>query len=149
MKKGFTILIADRNRHVREFLKREMMAEGNNILLAKSGQEVLKCIYDHNKPLDLLILELDLPDIGGLSILEKLQDRIPTLPVVVHTYLSEYLYHPDVLCANAVVEKKGTNIDRLKEVVSDVLRKSYGHIKRSPTRPARCETHERPKRDRP
>jgi len=121
LEKRFTILIADRNRHVREFLKREMVAEGYHILLAKSGQEALKCIYDHNKPLDLLILELDLPDIGGLSILEKLQDRIPTLPVVVHTYLSEYLNHRAVLNAAAIVEKKGNSIDHLKKAVSYTL----------------------------
>ena len=123
LKKRFTILIADRNPHVREFLKREMMAEGYHILLAKSVQEVLKFIYDNNRPLDLLILELDLPDTGGLPILKKLEDRIPNLPVVVHTYLSEYLNHPAVLCAAAIVEKKGNSIDHLKKAVSSTLRK--------------------------
>lgn len=147
LEKRFTVLIADRNPHVREFLKREMMAEGYHILLAKSTKEVLKYIYDHDRPLDLLILELDLPDIGGLPILENLQDRIPTLPVVVHTYLSEYLNHPDVLCANAIVEKKGTNIDRLKEVVSDVLQNTYGHIKLRSKTPALGKTHKRPPKD--
>jgi DNA-binding NtrC family response regulator len=121
LEKRCTILIADRNPHVRELLKREMIAWGYHILLAKSAQEVLHYVYDHKRPLDLLILELDLPDTSGLYILEKLQDRIPTLPVIVHTYLSEYLNHPSVMSAATVVEKNGNSIEELKKAVSHTL----------------------------
>lgn len=37
MAKKFTILTADRNRNVREFLKREMIAEGYRVKVAKIG----------------------------------------------------------------------------------------------------------------
>jgi len=120
MRKEFTILIADRNRHVRELLKRELMTEGYKILMAKSAQEVLEQVY-HNEPLDLVILDLDLPHAGGTQILEKINDRIPPLPVVVHTFLSEYSNHPSVFNAAALVEKDGASIDRLKEIVSKLL----------------------------
>ncbi|MFX0199509.1 MAG: response regulator [Candidatus Hodarchaeota archaeon] len=119
MKEPFTILITDRNRHVREFLKREMVAEGYQVKLAKSGREIMKLVFSQGH-LDLVILDLDLPDAGELDILERLQDRIPVLPVVVHTFLPEYF-----ISSAAFVEKSGTNIDRLKEVVFDILRKSY------------------------
>jgi DNA-binding NtrC family response regulator len=125
MREPFTILIADRNPHVREFLKREMVAEGFRVKLAKSGREVLKLIFNQEN-LDLLILDLDLPDASELSVLEKVQDRIPTLPVVVHAFTSDYSEeHPAVSSATAFVEKRGSNIDRLKKVVSEVLRRSY------------------------
>ncbi|MBW1738006.1 MAG: response regulator [Deltaproteobacteria bacterium] len=75
MAKKFTILIADRNRNVREFLKREMIAEGYRVRLAKNGQEVLKLAYQHG-PLDLLILDMDLPDAIEIPVLEVLGDRI-------------------------------------------------------------------------
>lgn len=125
MEGRFTILIADRNRHVREFLKREMLADGYRVELASNGREVLEWIYRRH-PLDLLILDLDLPGVGETSLFERLQNRVPTLPVVVHTFLSEYISHPAVLSSAALVEKKGNNIDRLKQVVYDVLRKFYG-----------------------
>ena len=124
MKEPFTILIADRNRHVREFLKREMIEEGYRVQVAKNGREVLKLGFNH-EPLDLLILDLDLPDASELDVLGKLQDRIPVLPVVVHAFLSEYIDQSAVLSTAAFVEKKGTSIDRLKKVVLDVLRESY------------------------
>jgi len=122
VEKDFTILIADRNRHVREFLKREMEAEGYRVRLAKSGREVLKLVY-HHEPLDLLILDPDLPDADESSLLKKLQDRALNLPVVVHTFLTDYANNPAVLSMAAFVEKGGNSIERLKKVVFDILRK--------------------------
>ena len=124
VKNEFTILIADRNPRIREFLKREMKAEGYRVRLAGNGQEVMRLIYSR-EPVHIVVIDLDLPDVSELSILEKLQERIPTLPVVVHTFLSEYINHPAVLSTAALVEKKGNSIDRLKQVVSDIMRKSY------------------------
>ncbi|MCD6223991.1 MAG: hypothetical protein J7K32_00460, partial [Deltaproteobacteria bacterium] len=58
-----------------------------------------------------------------LRIPEKLQDRIPTLPVVVHGFFSDYADHPDVFNKTSVffVEKKGNSVERLKQLVSDLL----------------------------
>ncbi len=123
MVKKFTILIADRNRHVREFLKREMIAEGYQVRLGSSSQEVLKWAF-HHEPLDLLILDPDLLDAEDAALFEKLNDRIPTLPVVVHSFGSDYSSHPGLADAAAFVEKTGNSVERLKQVVSEVLRQS-------------------------
>jgi len=121
----FTILISDRNRNVREFLKREMLEEGYRVHLAKSGREVLEWAY-HHESIDLAILDLDLPDASEMAILEKLEDRIPTLPVVIHAFLSDYDNHPAVLNAAALVEKEGNSVERLKKVVAEILGKLNG-----------------------
>ena len=89
MKDQFTILIADRNSHVRKFLQREMTAAGYRVRLAESAGEVLKCAFRH-EPLDLVILDPDLPGAEDTSLLQHLFDRIPALPVVVHSYSAEY-----------------------------------------------------------
>ncbi|SPD74447.1 conserved hypothetical protein [uncultured Desulfobacterium sp.] len=120
MEKEFTILIADRNHHVRELLKREMMAEGYIIRVAKNGQEVLKWVYDQ-EPLDLVILDLDLPDFEETQVLDKINDRVPYLPVVIHTFVSEYNNNPAIKTAAGLVEKDGSSISRLKEMVSSLL----------------------------
>jgi len=120
MDKRHTILIADRNSHVRGFLKRELMAEGYDIRLATCGREVLKWAY-RVQPLDLIILDLDLPDIDEQLLFSKLQDRIPVLPIVIHSF------HPDgaQLAVDyeyaAFVEKGGNSIEKLKTVVNDML----------------------------
>lgn len=124
MKDTFTILIADRNPHVRDFLKRELVAEGYEVRLARNVRETLGSIYNP-EPLDLLILDLDLPDANELNILEKLQDRMPSLPVIVHTYMTDYKGHPLSLNSATFVEKEGTNIDGLKRAVREILMRSY------------------------
>jgi CheY-like chemotaxis protein len=121
LKEAFTILIADRNPNVRELLKRELVAEGYRVELARSGREVLGFISDPAKALDLVIVDPDLPDMGEFSLLEVIRTRAPDLPVVVHTFLTEYINHPVVL-SSAVVEKDGRHVDRLKDVVGEVLR---------------------------
>ena len=55
-KNTFTILVADRNPNVRDFLKRELMAEGYRVLQAKDNREVLKRVFSRT-PLDLLIFD--------------------------------------------------------------------------------------------
>ena len=121
MGKEFTILIADRNRNVREFLKREMIEAGYSVRVAGNGREVLKWVYNY-EPIDLLILDPDLPDAGELSILEEIVDRIPALPVVVHAFSSDYANNPSVMDTIAFVEKNGSSIEHLKKVIFELLR---------------------------
>ncbi len=122
MEKEFKILVADRNQHVREFLKRELMAEGYRVRLAKNVQEIINKVY-HTETLDLLILDPDLPGSDKLALLKKLQNRIPALPVVVHTYLADYTDYTNELSKLFFVEKSGNSVENLKKVVHEVLRK--------------------------
>jgi DNA-binding NtrC family response regulator len=122
VEKKIKILVADRNQHVREFLKREFIAEGYGVRLAKNVQEVLKKVY-HTETLDLLILDPDLPGTDKLALLKKLQNRIPALPVVVHTYLADYTDYTNELSKLAFVEKSGSSVESLKKMVHEILRK--------------------------
>ena len=124
MHKGFTILIADRNPHVREFLRREMGAEGYRIKVAESGWKVLEIAY-HHEPLDLLLLDPDFSDMDGLCLLKKLQDRIPTLPVVVHTFMDDYKESAADFIGVRFVEKKGNSIEHLKPIVQEMLQQFF------------------------
>jgi CheY-like chemotaxis protein len=123
MGEGFTILVADRNRHVGDLLQRELQAEGYLVQFARDDREVLKLLGAIPSP-HLLILDLEIPYAGGLAILEQLRRDYPWLPVVIHTFLTEHETHPDVVASAAFVEKGG-DTERLKAVVRDVLNKHY------------------------
>lgn len=125
MKKPIKILIADRNSNVREFLRRELLAEGYSVELAENGREVLKWAY-HREPADLLILDPDLPDAEESFLLKKLRQRIPYLPVVLHTFLSDYLSAAKIINPTEFVEKGGNSIEKLKKVVTEILNKTAG-----------------------
>lgn len=124
VKKDFIILIADRNPHVRKFLKREMLAAGYQVLLAENGREVLKMALHQECP-DLLILDPNLPDADAASLITELQNRIPLLPIVVHTFLSEYPDPSETFAVDAVIEKNGSSIETLKSVVANILYRSH------------------------
>jgi DNA-binding NtrC family response regulator len=120
-----TILIADRNSHVRMFLMRELMAAGYRVQLAATAESVLKIVYAQ-RPINLLILDPDLPGIEPNTLLEKLADRIPALPVVLHTHRS----HDEALFTTnnpwvTVIEKDGDSVVRIKEIVGKLL-SSFG-----------------------
>lgn len=120
----FNILIADRNRHVREFLRRELMAEGYRVQLAKDDKELLSMIAMEAP--DLLILDLEIPYGGGLAVLNNLQHHHPPVPVVIHTFLTEYANHPVIQEQGSFVEKMA-NTDVLKAAIREMLKKRYPH----------------------
>lgn len=123
MGQPFKILIADRNRHVREFLRRELTADGYRVEVAKDGHEVLQHLNGEEPP-KLLILDLEIPYLAELEVLAQLNEHQPPVPVVVHTFLPEAANQPAVPMAAAYLEKKG-DTDLLKAVVAEVIGKYY------------------------
>jgi DNA-binding response OmpR family regulator len=123
----FRVLIGDRNGHVRDFLKRELGAEGYEVDLARDGREVLAAVTGPDPP-DVLIMDLLLPFVDGLLILEQLHRENCPVPVVIYTSLTEYQSDPIVKTACAFIEKEA-QLDRLKAALAEVLHKFY---------PARC-----------
>lgn len=117
------ILIADRNRHVREFLRRELGEEGYQVEVARDGRELLDLICGAEPP-HLVILDLEIPYLDELKIWDQIKNRQPPLPVVVHTFLPEYPTRLTVPLAAAFLEKKG-DTDELKAVVAEVIGKHY------------------------
>jgi DNA-binding NtrC family response regulator len=117
----YTILIADRNSNVREFLHREMADEGFKVLQAEKGKEVIKMVYQCS-PLDVVILDPDLPDMEEIGLLKKIGARIPPLPVVIHAFDPEETNYLMYLRQAAFVEKGGHSIEKLKQVVFEIIR---------------------------
>jgi CheY-like chemotaxis protein len=117
------ILIADRNRHVRDFLRRELTAEGYQVEVAADGREVLSRINDKDPP-HLLILDLEIPYLDEADVWEKLKEIQPPLPLVIHTLLPQYPTNLTLPIAAAFLEKEG-DTDLLKSVVAEVINKFY------------------------
>ncbi|MBL0715424.1 MAG: response regulator [Desulfosarcina sp.] len=125
MEETHTILIADRNAHVRKFLMREMMKEGYRIMLAGTGENVLRIAYSPGA-IDLLILDPDLPGMEASSLLKALNERLPALPVVLHAHrkYSDDEFFMEENVALTVIEKEGDSVERIKEAVGKLLQAS-------------------------
>ncbi len=124
MSAAFIVLLAERNRHVREFLRRELVEGGHRVLAAGDGREVLAMLQGPDPP-DLLVLDLEMPYLGGLEILAWLREHRPTLPVVIHSFAPENATDPVLQDAAAFVEKSGDNINNFKATIHEVLRRNY------------------------
>jgi DNA-binding NtrC family response regulator len=120
LKSEYTILIADRNSHVREFIKREMIKEGFRVILSDTGKDVINIVFKCLE-LDLVLLDPDLPDMEEDLLLKKIGDRFPPIPVVIHAFDSEKTNYFLYLKQSAFVVKGGQSIEMLKKVVIEVL----------------------------
>jgi DNA-binding NtrC family response regulator len=118
--RNFTILISDRNKNVREYLRRELETEGYHVQLAISCQDVLRKIYQ-NEFIDLIIIDPDLFKEDEAGLFEKIGNRVPALPVILHTFSSDYHDKSNALHGVYFVEKNGNSIENLKKVVSELL----------------------------
>jgi DNA-binding NtrC family response regulator len=121
VQKVWTILIADRNPHVRSFLQREMGREGYRVRLAENARDLLQEAFDRD-PIDLIILDPDLPDAVGFNWMRALRRRRPRVPVILHAHLAQVPPGAERAVPFAVVEKGGSSVERLKEVAEDLLK---------------------------
>ncbi len=115
-----TILIADRNPRVRQFLKREITAEGYRVRLAGSAREVLESLRP-GVALDLLVLDPELPDADAVELLERIASRTPPLPVVCHALDSQQTDLKPCSASAAFVEKSADSVESLKRIIHDLL----------------------------
>jgi DNA-binding response OmpR family regulator len=72
-----SVLIVEDERDIREILRRYLEREGFAVITTGSGAEALR-LLDTSTP-DLLLLDLGLPDIDGLEILQAAKPRVPVL----------------------------------------------------------------------
>ena len=77
------VLIIDDDEAVRESMKKILVREDYEVLLAADGQAALEQIDPNG--IDLLLLDIDLPARSGWDVFEEFTTRRPSLPVIVIT----------------------------------------------------------------
>ena len=77
------ILVADDEAHVRKFLVDALAVQGYEVERASDGQEALQLF--RKTPFDMVITDLRMPRMDGLTLLKALHEEDPTVLVVVIT----------------------------------------------------------------
>jgi len=75
------ILVIDDEPRILGFLARGLEAEGFTVDIADTGTEALRCV--RSNAYDLVLLDLLLPGIDGLTVLQELNRDRPGLPVMI------------------------------------------------------------------
>lgn len=82
------ILVIDDEENIRELIKFNLEAEDYKVILASKGKEALKKV---NQDIDLIILDLMLPEIDGLTLCKKIRNNTSWehIPIIMLTAKSE------------------------------------------------------------
>jgi DNA-binding response OmpR family regulator len=84
------VLIVEDEPRIAGFLAKGLQRQGYEVQCAYSGSEALEWTgKDGAEPIDLIVLDLGLPDIDGLDVLRELQARGSDVPVLVLTARTE------------------------------------------------------------
>ena len=86
MNKQNTVLVVDDENGIRESFNMVLKDE-YNVLLAGTGQEAVDIFT--KKPVDLVLLDILLPDSNGLELLQKYKETDPTVEVIMVTAVKE------------------------------------------------------------
>jgi DNA-binding NtrC family response regulator len=88
--KPASILVVDDNPDNRDLLVRHLHRQGYASLTAENGRQALDIMK--TQPIDLVLLDLMMPEINGMEVLERIQQdpELQGLPVVVVTAIHEW-----------------------------------------------------------
>ncbi|MBW1989439.1 MAG: response regulator [Deltaproteobacteria bacterium] len=84
-----TILLVDDEKCVREVCEAMLTRLGYMVHAAASGEEALEIFERHGRRVDLVILDLIMPGLGGARTFERLRRLKPGVPILVATGLEE------------------------------------------------------------
>ena len=120
------ILLVEDNPTTAKSIELKLAAEGHNVFLTDLGEDAieLSSIYDY----DLMLLDLDLPDIEGLEVLRALRANKVRTPVIVVTASSDVETKVKALSAGADdIICKPFHKAEMAARINAVVRRSRGH----------------------
>jgi len=94
------VLVVDDHAIVRSGIRR-LLSERPDIEVfeAASGEEAMSAVLD--APVDLIVLDLNLPGLGGLELLRRLVRTVPKAPILIFSQHAEAIYATKALEAGA------------------------------------------------
>ncbi len=105
-----TILLAERNRHVREFISRELLTLGYRIRGCSTTSALLEAVSVSGRS-DIIVLDGDFPDMDLPELLNNLRTLRPTQPIIIHSLDGEANgFCPD---NNLLLAKKQSSLSEL------------------------------------
>jgi len=113
-----TILLVDDDSAVRRMLSRLLTEEHYHVIPATNGFEALDIA--EATPLDLVLLDLNLPLKDGWTTFERLTTQNPFLPVVIITARSNQIFPALASGAGALMEKP-LDLPNLLQTIRDLL----------------------------
>lgn len=108
------LLLVDDNPTYLSYCREELAAKGYEVVTAMDGREALS-VMEARWP-DVAVLDLSMPFVDGISLLQIIRKRHPATIVILHSAHSEYAHSFEAWQANAFVAKSA-DLDSLTETI--------------------------------
>jgi DNA-binding response OmpR family regulator len=111
------LLIVDDDLNIQRLYKEELEEEGYDVVIASSGKDALE-MFDKENP-DIVTLDILMPDIDGISLLRKMKEQRPNIPIIMST---AYDYRDDfAVWASEAYIVKSSDLSELKKTIEKLI----------------------------
>ncbi len=114
------ILVVEDEAALRLAYEEELKAEGYDVSTARNGKEALSLLK--KKRPNLIILDIIMPEMGGMEALIRILSEERDIPIILHTSYPEYKRDLMSWGADAYI-MKSDDLNELKEKIRELLEK--------------------------
>ncbi|MEQ1672063.1 MAG: response regulator [Hyphomicrobium sp.] len=116
------ILLADDDAAVRDLVRRALTAEGHSVLVTQDGAEALDYLTTHTGTIDLIVTDVDMPQLDGVALAREAVKLKPDLAIVLMSGFSDQLDRASGINAKRFASiSKPFTLDQIKTVVRSIL----------------------------
>lgn len=116
------VLLADDDAAMRDVAHRALVADGHKVAVAHDGQEALERATGASPPFDILVTDVQMPALDGISLAEQLLAIQPGLRIVLMSGLQSEIARADRLKSRTTLFlSKPFTLDQLRAVVRQAL----------------------------
>ena len=117
-----TILLADDDAAVRDLVRRALSADGHTVHVTQDGVEALDCLGTNAASIDVLVTDVDMPQLDGISLAEKALVLKPGIAVILMSGFTDQLERAGRLRVRRLLSvSKPFTLEQIKQVVRTVL----------------------------
>ena len=119
------VLVVDDEKLIAMDIKKIVTSEGHDVITTQSGIEASRAIEDSN--IDLVFLDLVLPDMNGVEVLKEIKKAKSDLPVVIITgYPDSEIMNQALELGPISVLKKPFSREQIRDLLKILLAPSTG-----------------------
>lgn len=117
-----TILIAEDEESVRNLVRHILTAAGYTVFAASNGEAALQLFEENADKIDIALLDVMMPKLGGKEVMERIHERYPTVRFLFSSGYSENAIHTNFVTKEGLhLIKKPYHRAALLRAIRDIL----------------------------
>jgi two-component system cell cycle sensor histidine kinase/response regulator CckA len=119
---GGTVLLVDDEPLILKYCHEMIKSLGFSVISTQEAEEAIRIYQDHNQHIDMVILDMIMPKMGGLQLLEALQAINPDIRVIITTgYAMDSRISKIIACGRHQCLKKPFTSDQLSNAIANLM----------------------------